>query len=245
MYREKRILGLIPARGDSKGLPGKNIRPLLGKPLIAWTIEQALACKVLDMVLVSTNDREIAATAVEYGAAVPFIRPPELATDEAGSVGVIFHALDFLKRQGREFDYVALLQPTSPLRSPDDISDSIKMLIDRADEADALVSVGVIAHGHPHMVQRADDRGFLRPFCEVVKQVAARRQELANAYLPYGVIFISKVGALKKYETFYQERTIPYVIGRWQHYEIDDLYDFMAAEMIMKLKTEEADELIR
>lgn len=244
MYREKRILGLIPARGGSKGLPGKNIRPLLGKPLIAWTIEQALACKVLDMVLVSTDNREIAATAGEYGAAVPFLRPPELATDEAGSAGVIFHALDFLKGQGRGFDYVALLQPTSPLRSPDDISDSIKMLIDRADEADALVSVGEMAHGHPHIVQRVDDSGFLRPFCEV-KKVAARRQELANAYLPYGVIFISKVGALMKYETFYQERTIPYVIGRWQHYEIDDLYDFMAAEMMMKLKTEEADEFIR
>lgn len=233
MYKGKRILGLIPARGGSKGLPGKNIRSLLGKPLIAWTIEQALACNYLDQVIVSTDDGEIAATAKKYGAEVPFMRPKELASDEARAVDVIFHALDFFKRQKCHFDYVALLQPTSPLRTAEDIYESVKTLIDNENKADSLISVGELDHGHPHIVQKINNNGFLQPFCEITA-VVTRRQELSEAYLPYGVIFLAKVEPLRRHETFYQERTLPFVIERWQHYEIDDLYDFMAAEMILK-----------
>ncbi|MFZ5639688.1 MAG: cytidylyltransferase domain-containing protein [Bacillota bacterium] len=243
MYKGKRILGLIPARGGSKGLPGKNIRPMLGKPLIAWTIGQALACKYLDKVIVSTDDEKIADTAKKYGADVPFFRPEELATDEARSVDVIFHALDFFKQQNYEFDYVVLLQPTSPLRTTNDIDRSIISLIENDDRADSLISVGELSHGHPHIVQKIDDKGFIQPFCDI-KAVAARRQELSNAYLPYGVIFLAKTDSLRKYETFYQKRTLPFIIERWQHYEIDDIYDFMAAEMILKEKRGSGNEII-
>ena len=108
MYKRKTILGLIPARGGSRGLPGKNIRPLLGKPLVAWTIEQALASKYLDRVVVSTDNEEITDVAKRCGAEVPFMRPKELAADDTKSIDVIFHTLDFFKHQNMEFDYLAL-----------------------------------------------------------------------------------------------------------------------------------------
>ncbi|CEO88250.1 acylneuraminate cytidylyltransferase family protein [Syntrophaceticus schinkii] len=126
MYKGKKILGLIPARGGSKGLPGKNIKPLCGKPLIAWAIEQGLASKYLDKVIVSTDDEEIAKVSRSFGAEVPFMRPGELATDAAKTIDVVVHALEFLKqRGGLEFDYLALLEPTSPLRKNGDIDKSI------------------------------------------------------------------------------------------------------------------------
>ncbi len=235
MYKGKRILGLIPARGGSRGLPGKNIRPLLGKPLIAWTIEQAMACNCLDKVVVSTDDAEIAETAKKYGAEVPFIRPKELASDEAKSVDVALHALDFFKDQNYEFDYLILLQPTSPLRTAADISKSVEILTDNESTADSLISVGEISHGHPAIVQKIDHRGFLQPFGGA-RLNAVRRQDLVNAYLPYGAIFLAKVESLRKYGTFYQDRTLPFLLERWQHYEIDDIYDFTAAETILKAK---------
>ncbi len=233
MYKGKRVLGLIPARGGSKGLPGKNIRLLSGKPLISWTIEQALAAKYLDEVIVSTDDEETAGIAKQYGAGVPFLRPKELASDTAKSVDVIFHALDFFQHQKCEFDYVALLQPTSPLRAADDIDKSVKKLIDNEEKADSLVSVGKLSHGHPHIVQKTSNKGFLQPFCGK-KIRSARRQDLSKAYLPYGVIFLAKVESLRRLKTFYQERTLPFLIEKWQHYEIDDLYDFIAAETVFQ-----------
>jgi len=121
MYKGKKILALIPARGGSKGLPGKNIKPLLGKPLIAWTIEQAKASKYVDRVVVSTDDDEIAEVAIRYGAEVPFLRPKELARDDSPTIDAILHALDFFSDKGERFDLLALLEPTSPLRDSEDI----------------------------------------------------------------------------------------------------------------------------
>ncbi|KNZ70110.1 acylneuraminate cytidylyltransferase [Thermincola ferriacetica] len=237
MFAGKTILALITARGGSKGLPGKNIRPLLGKPLIAWTIEQALDCPYLDRVVVSTDDREIAETARGFGAEVPFLRPPELATDEAKSIDVVLHALDYFAQQNDEYDYLVLLQPTSPLRRKEDIGRALELLIRNAARADSLVSVGEISHGHPAMVQKIDDEGLLQPFLGQ-RITALRRQDLSPAYVPYGVVFISKVDKLKLLKTFYQEKTLPYVIQRWQHYEIDDIYDFIVTEAILKQRLE-------
>lgn len=222
-------------------MPGKNIRPLLGKPLIGWTIEQALGCGCFDRLVVSTDDRMIAQTAESFGAEVPFLRPAELATDEAKSIDVVFHALDYFSQQNAEYDYLVLLQPTSPLRTKEDITRSLELLIENEVRADSLVSVGEISHGHPAMVQEIDDGGFLQPFLGQ-RITALRRQDLPAAYVPYGVLFISKVDKLKLYKTFYQEKTLPYVIQRWQHYEIDDIYDFTVTEAILKQKLEESHE---
>ena len=132
MYKNNKILGLITARGGSKGLPRKNIRTLLGKPLIAWTIDQAIASDYLDKIVVSTDSKIIADISKDFGAEVPFLRPKMLATDTATSVDVINHTLDYLTDKNQIFDYFALLEPTSPLRETSDINLAIEQLINNS-----------------------------------------------------------------------------------------------------------------
>jgi len=237
MIQDKTILAIIPARGGSKGLPRKNILPLLGKPLVAWTIEQALASKYLDKVIVSTDDEEIALIAKDYGAEVPFLRPAELATDTATSVAVIYHALAFYKERGIEFNYLALLEPTSPLRADGDIDKSIKLLIDHEAEADSLVSVGEVHMEHPSIVKKIENN-YVKPY-EPTGEIITRRQDLSRAYFPYGVIYISKITRLEATNTFYQERTIPFFIQRWQNYEVDDIFDLKCIEAVLNYKIHE------
>jgi CMP-N-acetylneuraminic acid synthetase len=238
MYKGKSILGLIPARGGSKTLPGKNIKMLCGKPLLAWTIEQGLASRLLDRLIVSTDDEVIAEVSRQHWAPPPFMRPQELATDEAKTIDAVIHALDWFRRhEEREFDYLALLEPTSPLRAKDDIDESIKKLIDNGGIADCLVSVGEIALEHPDIVKRIDINGYVAPYIKQEK-LATRRQELSGAYFPYGVIYLSRVDKLIESRSFYQERNLPFFIQRWQNYEVDDIYDFMIIEAILKQKME-------
>lgn len=237
MYKGMTILGIIPARGGSKGLPRKNIRELVGKPMIAWTIERALASVYLDKVIVSTEDAEIAEVAKKYGADVPFMRPADLAGDKTPTIDVIIHAVNFFKEKGIAFDYVVLLEPTSPLRKENDIDDAIRLLIDRQSDADSLVSVGEVHLEHPSLMKTVSD-GYLVPY-ETTDKKIYRRQDMPTVYFPYGVIYISKTGKLIETGTFYQERTIPYFIERWQNYEVDDIYDFICVEAILKSKLKE------
>lgn len=227
-----KTLAIIPARGGSKGLPGKNIRPLYGKPLIAWTIEQALQSGAFATVAVSTDSKEIATVASSYGADVPFIRPADLATDTATSMNVVLHALDFYAEQEQNFDYVALLEPTSPLRKQGQLKAMIDTLI-AANAADALVSVGEVHMEHPHIVKRVNEQGYLTSFANGPKQ-ATRRQELSKALFPYGVIYAIKVDSLRREKTFYPDKTLPFFIERWQNYEIDDFWDFVCIEAIFE-----------
>jgi CMP-N,N'-diacetyllegionaminic acid synthase len=234
MYKNKKILGLIPARGGSKRLPGKNIKLLSGKPLIAWTIEQALSSKYLDKIIVSTEDEEIAKVSRKHGAEIPFMRPLELAADTAKAIDAITHAIEYFEKKGVIFDFLALLEPTSPLRASDDIDNAIKLLIDNADSADSLISIGKVTLEHPFMAQSINEEGFIIPFVEN-KASFARLQDIPKeAYIPYGVIYLSKVDRLKELRTFYQLKTLPYFIQRWQNYEVDDKYDFMAIERILQ-----------
>lgn len=234
MYNGKTILGLIPARGGSKGLPRKNIIPLLGKPLIAWTIEQALASKYLDRVVVSTDDKKIAEISKKYGAEVPFIRPKELARDDSTTIDVIIHTLNWFENAGEKYDYLALLEPTSPLREKDDIDNGVIKLIDNENKADSLISVGEIALEHPFISKRINESGYVKPFYGVPHSKVTRRQNVSKAYFPYGVLYLSKVSAIIKYKTFYQRNTITILIKRWQNYEIDDIWDFICIEAILR-----------
>lgn len=236
MYKNKEILALIPARGGSKGLPGKNIKLLLGKPLIAWTIEQALDSKYLDKVIVSTDDQKIAAISKKYGAEVPFLRPKELARDDSPTIDTILYVLNYFGQKKIFFDYLALLEPTSPLRKREDIDNGIKKLIDNEKIANSLVSVGEIALESPFISKKVDKNGYVKPFYEKKKMAATRRQDLPKAYFPYGVIYLSKIDALKKYKTFYQKKTLPLFIKRKQNYEIDDMYDLICVEAILNHK---------
>lgn len=237
MYKDNKILGLIPARGGSKGLPRKNIKSLSDKPLIAWTIEQALASKYPDNVVVSTDDKEIAEVSQKFGVEVPFLRPKEIASDTTSIIDVISHVIDFFKNRGVSFDYIALLEPTSPLRKEHDIDEAVKLLIDNEMKADSLVSIGEVHLEHPSIMKEVI-KGYVMPYKKASKNIF-RRQDLDKVFFPYGVIYMSKVEKLIKTKTFYQEKTIPYFIERWQNYEIDDMYDFVCVEAVLKQKKSE------
>jgi len=238
MYKGRTVLGIIPARGGSKGLPGKNIRNLAGKPLIAWTIERALSSRHFDTVIVNTDDRDIADIAEKYGAEVPFMRPEELADDRTPMIDVIRHTVEYYRNINISFDYIALLEPTSPLRKPDDIDQAITQLIDREDEADSLVSVGEVHLEHPSIMKIINE-GKLMPY-ELGAGIVTRRQELDRVYFPYGVIYLTKTEKLVERGTFYTESTIPYFIERWQNYEVDDIYDFVCIEAVLNHELKES-----
>ena len=144
MIGDKRLLAIIPARAGSKRLPGKNIIDFAGKPMISWSIEAALASKYIDNVIVSTEDNNIAKISKRFGAEVPFLRPKELATDEANSVDVIISVLDNLQLRNIFYDYIILLQPTSPLRGVRDINKSIELMLFK--ECASVVSVCKVNH---------------------------------------------------------------------------------------------------
>lgn len=232
MIGDKRVIAIIPARGGSKGLPGKNIRPLCGKPLIGWTIEKALGSKYVDVVTVSTDDRAIAEAARRHGAAVPFLRPAELATDTASTYDVIRHVLaHYEESEGLTFDYVLLLEPTSPLREDDDVDRMLEALDARADDFDSCISVGEVRE-HPSIMKRIAD-GSMEAYCPELT-TAARRQDNEPAYFPFGVGYLAKREVLLRENTFYTPRSLPYEIKRYQNYEIDDIYDFLCVESIMR-----------
>jgi CMP-N,N'-diacetyllegionaminic acid synthase len=237
MIRGRSILAIIPARGGSKGLPKKNIRLMCGKPLISWTIEQANVSRYLDTVFVSTDSEEIATIAKQYGAVIPFMRPAEMARDDSPTADAVVHAIQQFSQAGRQFDYIVLLEPTSPLRKPTDIDNAIELIINTPD-ADCLVSLGEVHMEHPLIVKRIQEDGFLTPYMSDTRKIH-QRQQADQAYFPYGVVYISTVPAFLKNRTFYSERTIPYLIDRWQNYEIDDEIDFLIVEQLANLKLKE------
>lgn len=232
MINQQRVIAIIPARGGSKGLPEKNIRNLCGKPLIAWTIEIAKVSKYLDTVMVTTDSAGIAIIAKDYGAEVPFIRPDKLADDYTPTLDVVYHVLEFYREElNQQFDYVVLLEPTSPLRESDDIDRMLSLLVARADQCDAIVSVGEVSE-HPSIMKRLVGDS-MEAFC-LSLETTSRRQDNAPAYFPYGVAYIVKTSVLLEEKTFYVKRCMPFLIKRYQNYEIDDIYDLLCVESIMK-----------
>jgi CMP-N-acetylneuraminic acid synthetase len=237
MYKNKKILAIIPARGGSKGLPQKNIKMLRGKPLIGWTIEQAKNCPYIDEIFVSTDSMEIAGVCRNFGIDIPFLRPAELASDTASSMDVIEHVINSLEKEEKYFDYIMLLEPTSPLRKKDDLKNILEEVIDNT-EADGLVTLGEVHMEHPMIVKRLNKYGRLIPYINEVKKIT-RRQDADKAYFPYGVAYVVKAGVFKKEKTFYTANIISYLIERWQNYEVDDIYDFLCIEAILNEKEKE------
>ncbi len=234
MYKGKNILGLIPARGGSKGLPGKNIKPLLGKPLIAWTIEQALASKYIDKVVVSTEDEEIAEVSKKYGAKVPYMRPKELAADDSPTSDVILHALNWFQKKEENYDYVVLLESTSPLRETNDIDECVKLLIDN-EAAKSIVSVSKLESAHPEFNVIIDEKSsFIKKIDGSTDFRVLKRQDLSNVYFFDGTIYISEVKAFFEKQTFYHNRTLAYIVPRWKSIEVDEIFDLICVEAIIK-----------
>jgi CMP-N-acetylneuraminic acid synthetase len=236
MYKDKRILAVITARGGSKGLPGKNILELEGKPLIAWTIEHIHKSRLLDKTFISTDSREIAIVCERYGIAVPELRPDELSQDTSSSMDVLAYTIDLLERKDEKFDYVILLEPTSPLRKEDDIDKMIRLAVENPD-ADGVISLGRVHMEHPSITKKVGTDGYIVQYMEDVKYFYQRQLE-DEAYFPYGVGYLMRVDRFKDTHSIYMKKMLPYFIERWQNYEVDDIYDFKCIEAIIKMERE-------
>ena len=225
-----KIIAIIPARGGSKGLPRKNIRLLSGKPLIAYSIEVALQSKYIDKVVVSTDDEEIAGISKDYGAEVPFLRPKELSMDDSPTIDTILHVIDWFENKNEFFDIVILLQPTSPLKTINNINEAIKLFLNNKN---VLSLVSIKENEHPPFWSFKTENNFIKPLFES-EYFNKRRQELPKSYMPNGAIFISYIDTLKEYKTFYTLKTIGYIMPPEQSIDIDNEFDFLLAEFILK-----------
>jgi len=234
MYNSQKILAIIPARGGSKGIPHKNIMKINNKPLIAYSIEAAKESKFIDYILVSTDNIEIKNVSLNYGAKVPFLRPEEISNDTAKSIDVVLHAVEYLKNQGEEFHYVVLLQPTSPLRSFEDVDNAIEKLMGK--EAESLVSMCEAAENPVLMRVIEDDK--LKAFVEF-KGDNLRRQDLPKFYIFNGAIYINSIEMLLKEKIFVNEATIPYVMDSKKSIDIDNMLDAKLTELILREKSDD------
>ncbi len=226
MYKQKKIFALIPARAGSKGVPNKNLKTLLGKPLIAWTIEFAKMCKYVDKVIVSTDSKEIAEVSKRFGAEVPFMRPKNLAKDDTPMYKVVLHAIRTLKALGEKFDVIVLLQPTSPLRTHKDIERAIERFL--SSSAKSLVSVCERSKYY-FWAMEINAYGYLK-----IKKIPSRRQVLPKVYVPNGAIYISHVNVFLKEKTFFTNRTLPFIMPEERSIDIDTETDFKIAECLMR-----------
>lgn len=232
MTQVKKILAVIPARGGSKRLPRKNIMPLAGKPLIHWAIESGIKCARVDTVVVSTDCQEIARQALEAGADVPFIRPKDLSEDHSSSVDVAMHSLEFYANKDVYFDYILLLQPTSPLRNQEHVSEAIDVLVDK--KADAVISVCELEHPikWTNKLGIDDSMGF---FVEALKE---GKDDIVDGiekdYRLNGAIYLVRVEAFLREKTFLVSDNIyAYKMDRESSIDIDVQLDFDIAEMFM------------
>ena len=224
MINGRKILALIPARGGSKGIKDKNIFPLCGKPLIAYSIEKAKKSKFIDMVLVSTDSEKIASIAKEFGASVPFLRPAKFAQDTSKSIDVIIHTIEELKKINVFFDILILLQPTSPLRTAEDIDEAIKTFEDNNEQP--LVSISEV-NDNPILIRTLDNSGRLNKLLEINSDI--RRQDMKKYYRVNGSIYINRIPDLNEYSSL-NDNIIPYIVPTNHSIDIDEMKDLVLAE---------------
>jgi CMP-N,N'-diacetyllegionaminic acid synthase len=225
------VVALITARGGSKGIPRKNLAPVAGKPLIAWTIAAALGAKCVSRVLVSTDDPEIAEVSRQCGAEVPFLRPAELAEDHSTSFDVAAHALRWLSEHDRdEPDYLLLLQPTSPLRTAADIDGAIALARER--NADAVLAV-CEASPHPYLARRVDERGQLSDFISLA-QKPSRRQEYPAAYMLNAAIYLNRPASLLATRSFQPPGALAYVMPQERSLDVDSSWELRLVDLLLR-----------
>ena len=235
MSKKLLTLGIIPARGGSKGIPGKNIKQLAGKPLIYYTIKAAKESKLLDYFLVSTDDKKIADIAKRYGAEIPFLRPPELAQDETQTLQVLLHALRWAeKNKNCKFDYILTLQPTSPLRTSRDIDGAIE-LAKKNPKADSLTSVYDL--GFPPQKLKKIIGNTLFDYYEEEIIGTPRQEYSTRLYKRNGAIYLTKRHTLLVGNTVLGSKIIPYIMPPEKSVDIDTIFDFELAKFLMKNKS--------
>ena len=223
-----KILTIIPARGGSKGIPRKNIKPLAGKPLIYYTIDCARAICDDEDICVSTDDDEIIQVVEDYGLKVPFKRPAELATDTAGTYEVLLHALDFYEQRGRKYDVVVLLQNTSPFRTADHLKEAIKLF---TPNVDMVVSVKECAANPYYCVFEENQEGYLH-ICKGDGSII-RRQDAPKVYEYNGAIYIINAQTLKTTHMHKMQKRVKYVMDNKSSFDLDTMWDWKMAEMMV------------
>lgn len=226
MIQGKKVLGIIPARGGSKGVPGKNIRIVAGKPLIAWTIEEAKKSKYLDRLILSSDDSEIIKVAEEWNLEVPFVRPADLARDDTPGIDPVLHALEGLPG----FDYVVLLQPTSPLRTVEDIDECIELCLEF--EAPSCVSVTEPDKG-PYLMYTLEGQN-LRPLMN--ESSFYRRQDMPKILALNGAVYVANVDWLIENEALVGEDTVHYEMPKDRSVDIDEELDFKIVQCLLANK---------
>jgi len=224
------VFCLIPARGGSKRLPGKNLINLKGKPLIAHTIKAAMQSGIFDDVYVSSDSPEILKVAEEYGAE-PLIRPAEFSTDHVMIPALCMHVLDSLKEQGKTYDYFALLQPTSPLRNSNDVREAFALLMKQ--NAETLVTVSPFIQPIQRAVRIGD--GVVKPFF-TVEQMEKGEQDYEPIYSCHGAICMAKCDTFLEKQSFLLETTIPYILPSERALDINDAYEMAWAEFLLSHK---------
>lgn len=225
MIDDKKVLAIIPARGGSKGVPRKNIRNLAGKPLIAWTIEEAKKSKFIDRIVLSSEDEEIIEVAKEYGCDVPFIRPIHLAQDDTPGIDPLLHALDEVEG----YDYVISLQPTSPLRIAEDIDACIKKMVEI--NSPACVTIAE-SRNSPYWMYTVNDKAKMEPLIKQDK-LTVRRQDLPVVYALNGAVYAAEVNWLKKTKSFLTSETAASIMPNNRSYDIDTEDDFNVCEFLL------------
>lgn len=222
-------LGVIPARSGSKGIPGKNLVDLAGRPLIAHTIEAARASKLVSRLIVSTDDEQIAAAATQAGAEVPFLRSGALATDEAGNVEVFIDAIERMRQEGFAGPWAVLLQPTSPLRTAEDIDQAGRIMQER--KADVVVSV-CEAEPHPWLAMQADEHDWLRP-AEFDGRAQPGRQAFPPMYYLNGAIYLVEIGSFLDRRSMYGPRTAGYFMPHERSVDINTPIDLQFCRFLL------------
>lgn len=229
------VLAVIPARGGSKGLPGKNIRPLAGQPLIAYSIAAGLQSNLVTRVICSTDSDKIAAVAREYGAEVPFMRPVELAQDHSRDIEFFHHTLQELGKEGYRPDIIVQLRPTDPIRARDLVDRGVQMLLDNPD-ADSVRSITEPGYS-PYKMWTVNPSGMIDPLLEikgVVEPFNLPRQDLPEVWWHIGVLDIVRTDVLDKQGRLSGTKILPIKVDRTKSIDIDTLDDFERAEKMMK-----------
>jgi CMP-N-acetylneuraminic acid synthetase len=235
MEENLKILGVIPARGGSKGVPGKNIRLLAGKPLMIYTIETGLASKLINHLVVTTDSEDIRRIALESGAEAPFLRPYELSTDTALAVPTIQHAVaEMEKYKNTKYDYVVMLQPTSPLKTPSDVDAALNKLIEEG--ADGIISVVDVDNNHPMKMKKfngQDGRSGSLVDYQPPPFENCPRQYLPPVFMVNGAMYATKRDVLMEKNTFQGSKCIGYIMPMDRSVNIDTELDFMLAEHLL------------
>jgi len=226
-----KVLGLVPARGGSKGVPHKNIRLLCGRPLLQYTAEAALSATRLTRVILTTEDEEVARVGRECGLEVPFLRPASLAEDKTPMLPVVQHALNWFEERGQHFDAVCLLQPTNPLRTPA-VIDSCIELFERSDADTVFTVLAVPAEHNPHWTYLKNADGTLRLSTGEAMPIA-RRQDLPEAFHREGSVYVTRRQVVLEENSLYGKRVCGFPLDSQQSVNIDTLKDWERAEELI------------